>query len=48
MIDGVENLPTSFALPPVAVDQTREVASQLLRGSQDFRRLVKALNTADQ
>jgi NTE family protein len=41
--DYFMNLPTSFALPPEAVDRLREVGGRLLRESSEFRALVKDL-----
>ena len=38
-----ENLPTSFALSPEAVDRLREVAGRVLRASPAYSRLVQAL-----
>lgn len=35
------NLPTSFVLPPEAVDRLREIAGRLLRESVDYRSLVR-------
>jgi NTE family protein len=34
------NLPTTFALPPEAIDRLREVAGRLLRESPDYQRLM--------
>lgn len=39
--DYLMNLPTSFVLPPEAVDRLREAAGTLLRGSPDFQALVR-------
>lgn len=39
------SLPTSFSLPPEAVDRLREVGARLLRSSADFQRLVRELPT---
>jgi NTE family protein len=41
--DYFMNLPTSFVLPPEAVDRLRQTAGQLLRESQDFQSLVRDL-----
>jgi NTE family protein len=38
--DYFMNLPTSFVLPPEAVDRLREVAAQLLRQSKEFQSVV--------
>ena len=38
--DYFMNLPTSFVLPPEAVDQLRAAAGQLLRESQVYQSLV--------
>src|SRR5262249_30255084 len=38
-----ENLPTSFALPPEAVERLRNVAGRVLRASPAYRRLVQAV-----
>jgi NTE family protein len=37
------DLPTSFVLPPEAVDRLREVAGQLLRASPQYQLLVQDL-----
>ena len=39
--DYFMNLPTTFVLPPEAVDRLREVAGQLLRQSPDYQSLVR-------
>ena len=39
--DYFMNLPTSFVLPPEAVDQSRAAAGQLLRESQVYQLLVR-------
>jgi NTE family protein len=36
-------LPTSFVLPPEAVDRLRDVAGRLMRQSPDYQRMVRAL-----
>jgi NTE family protein len=36
-------LPTSFVLPPEAVDRLRDVAGRLMRQSPDYQRIVRAL-----
>jgi NTE family protein len=38
-----KRLPTSFALPSEVVDKLREAAGRILRGSRDFKRLLKDL-----
>lgn len=40
----LENLPTSFVLPPEAVDRLRAAAGSVLRASREYRRLVGALD----
>ena len=40
-------LPTSFNLPPEAVDRLREVGARLLRNSPDFQRLLRELPDLD-
>ena len=38
-------LPTSFNLPPEAIDRLREIGARLLRTSPDFQRLLRELPT---
>ena len=40
------DLPTSFVLPPEAVDRLRAAAGTILRDSTEFQRLVKTMNTS--
>lgn len=40
------DLPTSFVLPPDAVDRLRAAAGKIIRESADFQRLVTDLNTS--
>jgi NTE family protein len=40
------NLPTSFRLPPEAVDRLRAAAGEILRTSPDFKRLVNEMNNS--
>ncbi|HTS20246.1 MAG TPA: patatin-like phospholipase family protein [Casimicrobiaceae bacterium] len=42
----LKDLPTSFALPPEAVDRLRAAAGAVLRASSDFQRLVRELSAA--
>jgi NTE family protein len=44
--DYFMNLPTSFVLPPEAVDRLRDVAGRLLRQSPDFQSLLRDLGGA--
>ena len=39
--DYLNNLPTSFVLPPEAVDRLRAAAGKIIRDSPDFKRLLK-------
>jgi NTE family protein len=39
--DYLNNLPTSFVLPPEAVDRLRAAAAKIIRESPDFKRLLK-------
>jgi NTE family protein len=39
--DYFMNLPTTFSLPPEAIDRLRAVAGRLLRESPDYQRLLK-------
>jgi NTE family protein len=40
-VEYLNNLPTSFVLPPEAVDRLRAAAGTILRTSPDFQRLLK-------
>lgn len=40
-----QNLPTSFELPPEAVDRLRDIGGKLLRDSPEFKRLLSDLAT---
>ena len=42
------SLPTSFNLPPGAVDRLREVASRLLRESKSYQELLRDLSSEEQ
>jgi len=39
--DYLNDLPTSFVLPPEAVDRLRAAAATIIRESPDFKRLLK-------
>jgi NTE family protein len=39
--DYLNDLPTSFALPPEAIDRLRAAATAIIRDSPDFKRLLK-------
>ena len=39
--DYLNNLPTSFVLPPEGVDRLRAAAAKIIRDSPDFKRLLK-------
>jgi NTE family protein len=39
--DYLNNLPTSFVLPPEAIDRLRAAAATIIRDSPDFKRLLK-------
>jgi NTE family protein len=39
--DYLNNLPTSFVLPPEAIDRLRAAAATIVRDSPDFKRLLK-------
>ena len=41
--DYFMNLPTSFVLPPEDIDRLREVAGKLMRQSEEYRTVVRAL-----
>jgi NTE family protein len=41
----LQNLPTSFVLPPEAVDRLRDAGGKLLRDSPEFKRLLSDLAT---
>ena len=41
----LNNLPTSFVLPDAAVDRLRAAASRILRGSPEFKRLLRDLGS---
>jgi len=41
------DLPTSFVLPPEDVDRLRGMAGQLMRESEDFERIVQAVDARD-
>lgn len=40
-LDYLNELPTSFSLPPEAVDRLRAAAGKLIMASPDFQRLLK-------
>jgi NTE family protein len=42
----LQNLPTSFVLPPEDVDRLRAAAGQLLRQSQDFQAFLREFGGA--
>lgn len=42
--DYLMNLPTTFALPPQAIDRLRAAAGQLLQESNDYEALVRSFN----
>jgi NTE family protein len=42
----LQNLPTSFVLPPADVDRLRAAAGQLLRESPDYQALLRDLGSA--
>jgi NTE family protein len=39
--DYLNELPTSFVLPPEAIDRLRAAAATIIRESPDFKRLLK-------
>jgi NTE family protein len=40
-VEYLINLPTSFVLPPEAVDRLRSAARAIIRSSPEFKRLLK-------
>src|SRR5271157_5632328 len=40
-VEYLNNLPTSFVLPPEAVDRLRRAAGAIIRSSPEFQRLLK-------
>jgi NTE family protein len=40
-LDYLNNLPTSFVLPPEAVDRLRAAAGKIILSSPEFQRLMK-------
>jgi hypothetical protein len=40
----LKNQPTSFVLPPAAVDRLRAAAGEALRASSEFQKLIRAMS----